>query len=73
MLSKHLYIQFLFFFNHSDTSSCPVALVGNSSIMTTSSRDSGHLYFAPDFSGNTSSVSPLNKILALGLNTSILL
>lgn len=37
-----------------------------------SNRDSGHPHLVPDFSGNAANVSPLYKLLALGLSISIL-
>lgn len=44
-----------------------IPLANTSSTVLNSSRDSGYLCPIPDFSGNVSSVSPLNKIQVLGL------
>lgn len=44
-----------------------IPLANTSSTVLNSSRDSGYLCPIPNFSGNVSSVSPLNKIQVLGL------
>lgn len=47
--------------------SCLIALANTSSIVSNLSRNCGHSCLVPDLSGNTSTVSPLNEILTLGL------
>ena len=48
------------------TFSCLIAFSNTSSTILNSSGDSRHHYLVPNISGNTSSVSPLRKMLALG-------